>query len=438
MKSFNGADVQKTISTDKARRLESPVEQWKQLQIQANDLSISIGESLMPTLQELMSTIKPILVDINTWVKANPELTQSLLKIALISSAVIAAIGGLSVFIISVLGPFAMLRYALVLLGTNIGLFGSALSALGSVFPLIARGLTLIGQAALLNPILLIAVAIAGAALLIYQNWDKLVGWWNRSSLKPKALRVATAALNYAQAKWEQLKNWWNTTTLAQKALGIATAPLQVARVLATDFFNWWLTTDLGQKSLRIATDTLDWARQKAEAFRAWWESFTLKSVTASITTSVVRSVASPSSISESKSVFGLGKAIGAKLFGGKVDGARASGGSVRAGGIYRVNELGPELLRMQGQTYLMADQNANVIPMRNMVERTNQRLFGDRSQNTPAPVLAFKPPQSTQRVETNGLLHIKIDSKEPVRIHRMQATGMQLNVHTGAIGGIS
>jgi hypothetical protein len=44
--------------------------------------------------------------------------------------------------------------------------------------------------------------------------------------------------------------------------------------------------------------------------------------------------------------------------------GGRATGGPVKPGGFYRVNELGPELLTMHGATYLMASAAGQVTPL--------------------------------------------------------------------------
>jgi hypothetical protein len=93
-----------------------------------------------------------------------------------------------------------------------------------------------------------------------------------------------------------------------------------------------------------------------------------------------------------------------------------------------------------------MADQDSNVIPLRNMVNRTNQRLFGQQgreggnAQQTIPQIINFQrsQQQAQQQQRMDGVLNIKIDSKEPVRVTRMQATGMELNVHTGRIGGVS
>jgi hypothetical protein len=51
-----------------------------------------------------------------------------------------------------------------------------------------------------------------------------------------------------------------------------------------------------------------------------------------------------------------------------RLDGSRATGGSVAPGGFYRVNELGPELLTMGGMTYLMAHQPGYVTPITNQM----------------------------------------------------------------------
>ncbi|WP_287601228.1 phage tail tape measure protein [Thiothrix sp.] len=380
MKSFDGADVQNTIEIDKQRRMEEATEQWKQLKIQANDLSTSIGDSLMPTLRDLMETIKPVIESVNAWVKENPELTRTLLKIALITSAVIAGVGGLAVIIISILGPFAMLRYALSLAGINFAAAGGTLGIL--------KGALMF----LLSPIGLITAAVV-AAVLVWQNWDNIMKYLQNNFpaihdffafTLPEALDAATG---YLKTAWEWAEKVFNTLA------NLAAAPFKIG-------------VEIGQ------------AVQTGGA-----------------------------SIKSGEGVLGTAKAIGDRIFGKTApDGARASGGPVRAGGIYRVNELGPELLRMRGQTYLMADQNANVIPLRNMVNRTNQRLFGQQgreggnAQQTIPQIINFQrsQQQAQQQQRMDGVLNIKIDSKEPVRVTRMQATGMELNVHTGRIGGVS
>lgn len=241
-------------------------------------------------------------------------------------------------------------------------MFASIAAKIGAVIAVVKGGIMALTAVMMANPIIAIIVvivaAIALAAYAIYANWGRIVNWWNNSTLKAQVMPVITTAIDWAKQKWAQLSNWWQTTTLAQKAMGIATASLDLARSIATALFNWWASTEFGQKTLQIATDAIDWARDKAQGFMDWWNGLSLKSISASITTTANR------------------------MFGGGdegTDGSRALGGPVRNGGIYEVAERGPEIFRTGNRAYLMAAKGGNVIPMaqyRNQRdERTAQRI---------------------------------------------------------------
>lgn len=60
-----------------------------------------------------------------------------------------------------------------------IGGFIGSLSALGGVVPVVVMGIKSIGVAMMANPVGLIAAAIAGAAALIYSNWEPISGFFS-------------------------------------------------------------------------------------------------------------------------------------------------------------------------------------------------------------------------------------------------------------------
>lgn len=94
-------------------------------------LSISVGDALLPVLEELMNTITPIIEGITDWIKENPELAQQVLLLA-------GAVG--------VLGPV-------------LAIAGTAISAIGA----------LIG--ALLSPIGLVIAAVAALGVAYVNNF---------------------------------------------------------------------------------------------------------------------------------------------------------------------------------------------------------------------------------------------------------------------------
>src|SRR5690606_28676118 len=81
------------------------------------------------------------------------------------------------------LGPFAMARYALTVFGIKGAGLLPVLFNLGKVaLPLVGQAILWIGRALMMNPIGLAVMAIAGAAYLIYKNWEPIksffLGLW--------------------------------------------------------------------------------------------------------------------------------------------------------------------------------------------------------------------------------------------------------------------
>lgn len=284
-------------------------------------------------------------------------------------ATIIASVGSLLIWLSSLLG---LAKLASTAFSNKAGMGKKALSILGKAAKFAGKAIVWLGRALMLNPIGLIITAIAAGAYLIYKNWGSLVNWWNNSTLKQHTTQVSTAAVSYAAQKWQQFTSWWNNSTLMEKATGILTAPITAAKVLANDFFQWWLTTEMGQKAAKIGTAAIDYARQKMQSFLEWWNSLSLKNIATSVTTNVTKKVSEVgSSISNAAS--------SAMNY---ITGKRATGGPVQAGGFYRVNELGPELLTMKGATYLMASHAGNVTPLISKFSTQTQQAANDNLNN--------------------------------------------------------
>lgn len=142
-----------------------------------------VGATVAPELKDLINDLGNVAVRIKEWVKENPGLTAAIFKTAAGLALLLTVGGGITVMLASMLGPFAVARYALTLLGIKgLGL-SSVLINLGKVaLPLVWKGILLIGRALLMNPIGLAVTAIAAAAYLIYQNWEPIkaffLGLW--------------------------------------------------------------------------------------------------------------------------------------------------------------------------------------------------------------------------------------------------------------------
>lgn len=90
-------------------------------------------------------------------------------------------------------------------------LFGSSLVSVGvkvgQAFMMIGRVIAILGRAMLTNPIVLIGMAIAGVAYLIYKNWDTvkpiLVGFWQ------SIVQSASSAWQWLVGIWSGFTTWF-------------------------------------------------------------------------------------------------------------------------------------------------------------------------------------------------------------------------------------
>lgn len=129
--------------------------QIKQLRNAFDDLAEDIGANLLPIMKELIQTVGPFLQDLNTWIKANPELTRGI-----------------------------------VLIGTALAILLTIVGTLGILLPILTTGFAALGVVLallFLNPIGLIILAVAlliAGLVLLALNWDKVTARWNEDMAK--------------------------------------------------------------------------------------------------------------------------------------------------------------------------------------------------------------------------------------------------------------
>lgn len=139
------------------------------------DLGIQISDQQNGPLRGITQGITKVIGSVKTWVAENPKLASQLVKTAAGLGIVMAGMGGLTLAMASILGPFAMVRYGMLLFGIRGAGLASTLFSLGKVaLPLVATGLKALAVAAMANPILAIITGIAVGAALIYSNWDRI------------------------------------------------------------------------------------------------------------------------------------------------------------------------------------------------------------------------------------------------------------------------
>ena len=201
--SGKNADGQMSLDADFAKRMESPIEQFKRLKIELQDVAMTVGEALLPPLLDIVRAVKPAISAFGEWARENPALIKGAIGLALGMATVKAGALSLSwavnFFIKSplaalltgyhaVAGRILAVRAASLagvtgwrLLAVGMGLGQTAVGRIGAVLTFARAGLMRVGQAVLwlvravmLNPIGLVLTAIAAAAYLIWRNWDKI------------------------------------------------------------------------------------------------------------------------------------------------------------------------------------------------------------------------------------------------------------------------
>lgn len=211
-------DGKMTLDVDFARRMQSPLEQFKAMKIELQDAAITLGEALLPAVLDLMHAVTPLIKGFATWAKENPGTLRTITGLVVgVTALKVASLGlgwGLNFLVKSPLASLTtafhavtarwlLARTALLAgagplraLGAAAGLSTGLMTRLGAGMAWVGRaaagagrfllgglvtGLRVAGQAVLvlgrallMNPIGLVLTAIAGAAYLIWRNWDKI------------------------------------------------------------------------------------------------------------------------------------------------------------------------------------------------------------------------------------------------------------------------
>lgn len=228
LKLTSGSGANGSMQKESDINKDSLSAQWLLVKTGVQNAFSSLGETLRQPLMDIMGMVKGVTGALRRWVEQNPVLAGSLMKVAAATAAVTVGLGTLAVAVAAVLGPIAVIRFGLSVLGVKtlpsvaaaVTRTGSALSWLAgaplAVFragmsgirnvigmvmnPLAALrgGLTAAGGVlrflvsgplsllrgalfgisgllgALLSPIGLVVAALAGVALVAWKYWQPI------------------------------------------------------------------------------------------------------------------------------------------------------------------------------------------------------------------------------------------------------------------------
>lgn len=93
--------------------------QWMLVKAGAQNAFSSLGETLRQPLMDIMDYVKSVTGGLRRWIEINPQLAGTLMKVAAATAAITLALGTLAVAVAAVLGPIAVIRFGLSMLGVN-------------------------------------------------------------------------------------------------------------------------------------------------------------------------------------------------------------------------------------------------------------------------------------------------------------------------------
>ncbi|MTC47870.1 phage tail tape measure protein [Providencia sp. wls1922] len=239
------------------------------------DVGIQVFGGADSPLRSIAQQVTGLISQFGEWAKKNPEIVKQITLITLGLGAVLAVGGGISLMIAAMIGPLAMAKFSLSVLGIK----GSGfLSLLIKPIKLVSAAFMMLGKALLANPIILIITAIALAAYLIYKYWDDIVPFFKK--LWASVSQLFSAAWDWIQSfimKWtiDPIIKVWNGIVSYSQSLWESVTKVFSAfwEGLKSYILNWTIVGLIYQHWNSIVTTTVNmWALIKKTISDKWNE----------------------------------------------------------------------------------------------------------------------------------------------------------------------
>lgn len=170
-------------------------QQLENLRGAASRAGFAFSKALAPSIAAVVKIITPLLAATANFIGKHPKLTAGIVGITV-------AFVGLRLALLSLMLTRAVLGSGLLNLKLMAGLTRGAIGLARVLGGALLRGIVLVSRALLLNPIGIVITLLAGAAYLIWRNWDKI---------KPMLLRFWGWIADKASATWQFFKSTWAT-----------------------------------------------------------------------------------------------------------------------------------------------------------------------------------------------------------------------------------
>lgn len=211
------------------------------------DLRNEIGERVMPLYNAGLDKTRELAEGLLNVIKAFPGATKAVVTVLAVIGALLAVCGTLTIALVAVLGPLALLRFSMAALGLKGGLMTRGLGLAVGAFRMFASAAMFAGRALLMTPIglaITALVAVVGvAAYAIYTHWDTIKSG--------------------ASSLWEHMRSTFTAGVAWLKALpaSMATIGANIISGLVSG-----ITSSMGSVKdsiMNVASSTVGWFKEK-------------------------------------------------------------------------------------------------------------------------------------------------------------------------------
>lgn len=180
-----------------------------------SDVSVSIGDALLPSFTELLSELKPLVVEFDHFIQENPELVK------MVAMAVAGLMGlrvtcaGLNIIISAVSTTITIVNGVMEGYTFATERLAIAKSKLKKAFDIAKSGVIRFSTALKANPIGFVMTGIALAACLIIEYWDEIVQFfqWLWGVIKPYVMPIFNFFIDGLKAGAALIASAWDAVS---------------------------------------------------------------------------------------------------------------------------------------------------------------------------------------------------------------------------------
>lgn len=178
---------------------------------------VNFGAAIAPEIKQVVTGLTDVSESIGNWSKANPELSNAIMKTIAVIVILLAVFSAISLALVTLLGPMALLRMTFGVLGVKGFSLINVIKLIGGAFLWLGKGLFMVGRLMMTNPLFLAIGLLAVAAYMIYRNWG---------SIGPFFSALGSSIATSMSTLWQNIKSFFSSGIANISATIINWSPL--------------------------------------------------------------------------------------------------------------------------------------------------------------------------------------------------------------------